>query len=128
VTAKPPADRTILIIDDDASMRLVFEMYLQSFGYTVLVASNGKEALEVAGNRSDINAVLVDVVMSGLSGRCLADELRALVPDSRILFCSGYPAETVASYGIDLTVANFLQKPCRPADLKQKLQELLTDT
>jgi FixJ family two-component response regulator len=63
--------------------------------------------------------------MCGLSGRELADQLEAIVPTSWILFCSGHPAATLTRYGINANSVNFLQKPCRPPVLQEKIEQLL---
>ena len=68
---------------------------------------------------------MLDVVMSGLSGRELADQLKIQLPESAVLFCSGHPASMMSRHNIDLRFEHFLQKPCRPPELKQKLEELL---
>ena len=69
--------------------------------------------------------VVLDVVMSGLSGKELAEQLKTSLPWASILFCSGHPASVLSRYDIDVTSANFLQKPCRPPELQQKIEELL---
>ncbi len=68
---------------------------------------------------------MLDVVMSGLSGRKLADQLKISLPQSSILFCSGHPATAMARHDIDLQFEHFLQKPCRPPELKSKVEEIL---
>jgi len=112
-------------VEDDSAMRLLLEIYLSSFGYDVLLAENGDAALGMAASRPDIRAMVMDVVMSGLSGQQLAEAIKGALPGICILFCSGHPAKALTSYGIDLAAGNFLQKPCRPADLKRKMEELL---
>lgn len=116
---------TVLVVEDDSAMRTLFEIYLSSFGYGVVVACDGDEALRLSAGRSDIRLVLMDVVLPGLSGQRLVNELRIALPSVRILFCSGHPIKVLSSYGIDLAAEYFLQKPCRPADLKRMTEELL---
>jgi len=116
---------TVLVVDDDASMRSLFDIYIQSFGYEVLLAGGGQEALQVAAATQRIEVVLMDVVMPGMSARDLSDKLRACLPAVRILYCSGHPANSLTNSGLELSDANLVQKPCAPTDLKRKLEELI---
>jgi DNA-binding response OmpR family regulator len=119
----PPA--TILLVDDDFAMRTILSFSLLDFGYLVLCAANGEEALQIARDHSEIRLIMLDVVMPGLSGTELAEQMQIILPESPILFCSGHPASTMARYGIDLTSAHFLQKPCSPVELERRVAELL---
>lgn len=125
VPSLPP---TILVIDDDAAMRMILSMTLKSLGYLVLVAGDGEEAVQAARDHPEIRVILLDVVMPGLSGRELAEQLKVNVPDSAILFCSGHPVSVMSRYDIDLTSDHFLQKPCLPLVLERKIEELLAST
>jgi CheY-like chemotaxis protein len=117
---------TILVIDDDAAMRTILNFSLMALGYLVLGAGSGDEALRITRNHPEIRLIIFDVVMSGLSGKALAEQLKANLPQSSILFCSGHAAATMSRHDIDLRVEHFLQKPCRPPELKSKLEEMLT--
>jgi two-component system cell cycle sensor histidine kinase/response regulator CckA len=121
----PPLPPTILVIDDDAAMGMILGITLRAFGYLAFVAGDGEEALRVARDHPEIRIILLDVVMPGLSGRELADQLRSNLPNAAILFCSGHPPELMSLHGIDLTCVEFMQKPCRPPELKRKVEELL---
>jgi CheY-like chemotaxis protein len=116
---------TILVIDDDAAMRTILNFSLKALGYLVLGAGSGDEALQITRDHPEVRLIMLDVVMSGLSGKKLAEQLKASVPQSSILFCSGHPAAAMARYDIDLRNEHFLQKPCRPPELKRKLEEML---
>jgi two-component system, cell cycle sensor histidine kinase and response regulator CckA len=116
---------TILVVDDDPAMRTILSFSLKAFGYLVLIAGGGEEALEITRAHPEIRLVMLDVVMSGLSGKTLAERLTANLPRCSILFCSGHPAAAMSRHDIDLRFEHFLQKPCRPPDLKNKLEEML---
>jgi len=116
---------TILVVDDDPAMRMILTLTLKLFGYTTLSAEDGESALTIAREHPEIRVILLDVVMCGLSGRELADKLEATLPGSWTLYCSGHPAATLSRYGIDADSINFLQKPCRPAEMQEKIEELL---
>jgi len=113
------------VVDDDPAMRMILTLTLNLFGYITLSAEDGASALAIARAYPEIRVILLDVVMCGLSGRALADQLEATLPNSSILFCSGHPAETLTRYGIDPDSVNFLQKPCRPPEMQEKIEELL---
>jgi CheY-like chemotaxis protein len=116
---------TILVVDDDPPMRMILSLSLKLFGYVILSAENGESALSTARAHPEIQVILLDVVMCGLSGRELADQLEATLPNAWIVFCSGHPAATLTRYGIDANSVNFLQKPCRAPVIQEKIEELL---
>ena len=121
----PSLPATILVIDDDAAMGMILGITLRAFGYLTLVSEDGEEALQVARDHPEIRIILLDVVMAGLSGRELADQLRSNLPNAGILFCSGHPPELMSVHGIDLNSDQFIQKPCRPPELQRRVEELL---
>lgn len=115
----------ILVVDDDAALRMLLERYLTAFGYKPCFAASGEEALLIAGAEPAIRVIILDLVMPGISGRSLWEQLTALLPDAAIIFCSGHPASALARLGIDIKDAQFMQKPCRPAELQRRLSEVL---
>jgi CheY-like chemotaxis protein len=119
------AGLTVLVIDDDAAMRMIVSLSLKLYGYLVLVAGSGEEALRLASDHQEIRVVILDVVMPGLAGNELAAQLKNSLPGAALLFCSGHPASALARYGVEANPGNFLQKPCRPPDLQQKIEELM---
>jgi CheY-like chemotaxis protein len=126
-SARPAsAPATILVVDDDPAMRTILDFSLRNLGYFVLTAGDGEDALQITRAHPEIRLIMLDVVMSGLSGKKLAVQLKANLPQSPILFCSGHVATAMSLYDIDLRVEQFLQKPCRPPELKSKLEEMLT--
>jgi CheY-like chemotaxis protein len=120
-----PGPATIFVIDDDPAMRTILGLSLKLFGYVVLMAETGDEALTMAREHPEIRVIILDVVMAGLSGKELAAQLKTSLPKASILFCSGHPISTLVRHDIDVTSRNFLQKPCRPPDLQRKIEELL---
>jgi CheY-like chemotaxis protein len=117
---------TILLVEDEPSVRgLVFEA-LRLSGYTVLEARHGIEAL-LTGTRhmGPIHLLLTDVVMPQMSGPEVADKLTIVRPDMKVLFMSGYPDHPVFSQGSLHKDTAFLQKPFTPNVLVQKVREVL---
>ena len=122
---EPPDTATILVIDDDAAMRMIISLSLQLCGYVVIVASDGEEALRLAQANPHIRAIVLDVVMSGLAGTQLAARLTEILPAAAVLFCSGHAPSALTRFGIDPASPNFLQKPCTGPALQQKIEELM---
>jgi DNA-binding response OmpR family regulator len=121
--AAPP--QTILVIDDDLAMRTILGFTLEAMGYLVLSARDGEAGLETARDHPEIRLVILDVVMSGSSGKELADRLQIDLPQVAILFCSGHPPQSMSLHGIDVKSDHFMQKPCRSPELQRKVEELL---
>ena len=116
---------TILVVDDDSAMRVLLERYLTAFGYRTLLACDGEEALRLARETPAIQLIILDLIMPGLSGQKLSDALALLLPHAGFLICSGHPSSALARLGIEIKGSRFMQKPCRPLELKQRLSEML---
>ncbi|MBI5602553.1 MAG: PAS domain S-box protein [Deltaproteobacteria bacterium] len=117
---------TVLVVEDEESVRNLIVMVLERFGYRVLTAGNGQEALEIfEGPENSIDLLLTDVIMPRMGGRELAERLEGLQPDLKVLFMSGYTDNAIVHHGIlDKGIA-FIQKPFRPEDLARKVREVL---
>ena len=114
---------TVLLVEDEAAVRKYSRSVLERHGYRVLDASNGPEAMEVAGKYPDvIHLLLTDVVLPKMSGVVLAERLRASRPDMKVLFASGYSAELGSPAG-----TRYLQKPFVAAVLAAKVREVLAE-
>lgn len=120
-------NRTILVVDDEPSIRRLVMDTLQPLGYRTLEASNGAEALRLnevlAG---EIDLLLTDVIMPGMNGKELADAIAKSCPSTQVLFMSGYTDNTIAHYGILDADINFLQKPVTISNLIKKIQTIFT--
>jgi CheY-like chemotaxis protein len=110
---KPPrVAESILLVEDEASVRSLAKKILVQKGYRVLEASDGAIALRVAaGHVGEIDLVLTDVAMPNLGGRGMVEELRELSPGMRVLFMSGYPKEEVFPDHETARNTSYLQKP-----------------
>ena len=118
----PTGSGCILVVDDEPVIRTTAGMMLSECGFTVLLASDGEEALALYRNRGhEIDAVLLDVVMPGLSGPAVAQQLRSLDPEVRIVMSSGFVREGNRVDG----AAAFLKKPYHRSDLIATLNEVL---
>jgi PAS domain S-box-containing protein len=117
---------TILLVEDEAQILDLARRILTQSGYTVLAALSPDEALALAEqHRGDIQLLVTDVVMPGMNGKALRDELKRRRPDLRCLFMSGYAADVLAPHGVLEEGVSFLHKPFTPHALKQKVREVL---
>jgi CheY-like chemotaxis protein len=108
-------DETILVVEDDATIRSLAQTVLVKRGYRVLVAANGVDALRVAGQDGrSMDLLLTDIVMPSGGGRALAEEMRRQDTNLRVLYMSGYPDDTIAHHGVLDPVTPFLPKPFTP--------------
>ncbi|HZC67645.1 MAG TPA: response regulator [Nitrospirales bacterium] len=120
------AMETILLVDDDESVRALVRESLEQQGYTVLEARFNSEALLIARrHEGPIHVMVADVMMPGINGRELAYMLTSSRPHMKVLYISGYPLEIVREKLRDPDMANFLQKPFRIEVLVSKVRELL---
>lgn len=120
------SDETILIVEDEKMVRqLIFDM-LSSYGYNLLMAENGRQALDLLEKQQvKVDLILTDVVMPEMTGVKLIEKLRQTGSDINVLFMSGYTALETGSYESILTSDNFISKPFSTIELIKKVQDLL---
>jgi signal transduction histidine kinase/ActR/RegA family two-component response regulator len=117
---------TILLVEDDETLRLLARRILQSRGYTVLEARDGEHALAICGrSETRIDLVATDAIMPKMNGRVLAERLAAQRPGVRVLFMSGYTDDDMLRRGIMDPRMAFLQKPFTPDALAKRVREVL---
>jgi CheY-like chemotaxis protein len=120
-------DETILLAEDEPSVRELATRILSDKGYQVYPAPDGNEALKIVQDdpRRKVHLLLTDVVMPGMSGKDVADHLRLSTPDIKILFISGYTDDAIVHHGVLDEGVNFIQKPFTPEGLARKVREVL---
>ena len=127
-TSTPPDWRgsgVVLLVDDEDLVRVLGKHLLERLGFSVLTAADGVEALAIFQSRAaEIACVLLDLTMPRMDGEETLRALRRLQPNVRVLLCSGYGEQQVASRVRDLNSVEFLQKPYQMAELAQKLHVL----
>jgi two-component system, cell cycle sensor histidine kinase and response regulator CckA len=117
---------TVLLVEDEKGVRELAREYLEMTGYTVIQAEDGAAALELATKHSGpIHLLMTDVVMPGISGRELAERVKKIRPEIKILYMSGYTDQSVVHHGILESDAVLLQKPFTLPTLASKLREIL---
>jgi len=117
---------TILLVEDEASLRNLAARALRGRGFNVLLAADGTEALRLFETyRGPIDLLATDVVMPNMDGRELADRLRARIPGLKVLFLSGYMDDALLRRGVFRADETLLQKPFTPSSLAQRVREVL---
>jgi two-component system cell cycle sensor histidine kinase/response regulator CckA len=117
---------TVLLVEDEESLREIIRACLEDTGYTVLDAGHGKDAVSVCERHPGaIDLLLTDVVMPGIGGPLLAERLRVLRPHMRTIYMSGYTDDAVVHHGVDAGDLAFLQKPFTAVALACKVREVL---
>jgi DNA-binding NtrC family response regulator len=129
--SRPPAatlrgSETILLVEDDEQVRGLARAVLNRSGYHVLDAANAGDALLICESfTATIHLMVTDVVMPRITGRALAERLRPLRPEMKVLYMSGYASHSIVRHGIlDADIA-FLQKPITPDALLLKVRQTL---
>jgi PAS domain S-box-containing protein len=123
--ARRGGSETILLVEDDASLRELVAEVLGDLGYTVLAAAHPEEALDLVARGTRLDLLLTDVVMPGIGGRELARRIEASVPGLKVLYASGYTADAILRHGILADGLAFLQKPFTADVLALKVREVL---
>jgi CheY-like chemotaxis protein len=124
--SSPSADETILLVEDEDSVRHLARRVLESQGYTVLEAINGDDALRMAADYGGvIDLLLSDVVMPELGGRLLAERLIATRPETEVLFVSGYTDDEILRRGLLERGQRLLQKPFTATALAHEVRTVL---
>jgi signal transduction histidine kinase/ActR/RegA family two-component response regulator len=124
--ARATGTETILIVEDQASVRHLAVSVLQQCGYQLLEAESGEDALRVASARpAPIHLLLTDVVLPGMTGKDLAEQLQAARPGMKVLYASGYAEDVIVHHGVVNPGIRFLPKPYPPHVLAAKVREVL---
>ncbi|MQA29593.1 MAG: response regulator [Luteitalea sp.] len=134
VTAVPRASsnvlngaETILVVDDEPSLRALTKRILQRYGYTVLLAANGEEAQRISrSHRGPIGVALMDVVLPGCGGRAVAEWITSQRPETRIVYMSGYTYDAITPNGMLDPGTTLVQKPFTPETLIGRIREALS--
>jgi two-component system, cell cycle sensor histidine kinase and response regulator CckA len=126
VVAAAGGHETVLAVEDDPLVREVTARALRAGGYRVTVAANGDDALDAAARLpGELHLLVTDVVMPGMDGRALADELRRLHPGLRVLYVSGYTQDVISHHGVLDAGVELLPKPFTTAALLARVRAVL---
>jgi len=117
---------TILVTEDNVEVRELTTHVLQEFGYTVIQAVDGEDAVKkFKENKDRIELAILDIIMPKKSGKEASEAIRAIKPGVRVLFTSGYAADIITKAGISEEGVHFIQKPSTPNSLLGKVREIL---
>jgi len=117
---------TVFIVEDDDKLRNLTRKILERYGYSVLEAENGKDALRFSEEyEGQIDLMLTDVVMPKMSGKELAERLKSSRPEIKVIYMSGYTGNAIVHHGVLPPWLNFLEKPFTPEGLARKVREVL---
>jgi len=124
----PYGTERILLVDDEKNILEIGKETLKMFGYDVLIAENGEQALDIYRAQKDkINLVILDLIMPGKGGKkCLID-LRVMNPNVKVLMTSGYSSSEQTEELARVGATDFINKPYRPEDLLLTIRKILAD-
>jgi CheY-like chemotaxis protein len=125
----PPPRRgteTILLAEDDGDVRSLTRTVLEDFGYRIIAAVDGQDAVVKFGERvADIDLVLLDVIMPKKGGLEAYEAIKALRPSIKVIFYSGYSTGVIQNVNIFNNGLNYISKPVSPIDLLNKIRDVL---
>lgn len=116
---------TILVAEDNSDLRRLVREVLEKYGYKIIEAVNGEDAVEKFKKHEEVDLMIVDSVMPKKNGREVYEEVKKIRPDIKALFTSGHTKDTVLSKGIADSEVDFLPKPLSPTQLLVKVREVL---
>ncbi|WP_224961625.1 hybrid sensor histidine kinase/response regulator [Geomonas subterranea] len=116
---------TVLLVEDEEMLLWTTTRMLEEMGYTVIQAGSPAAAIGICGNGERIDLVLTDVVMPGMNGREMAERIRVIRPEVKVLFMSGYTADIVAQRGIVEEGMHYISKPLDARRLNEKIAQML---
>lgn len=117
---------TVLLAEDDATVRELMKAVLGEAGYTVLAAVDGLDAVRLFRQQPEtVHLVILDVIMPGMNGKAVYDELRKIRPQVKVLFCSGYASDIIHKKGILEDGFNFISKPVTPQAFLKAVRRVL---
>jgi len=117
---------TVLLAEDEDAIREFIKKLLGEYGYKVITAASGQEAVnEFKAHKDKIQLVLLDVIMPNKNGKEAYEEIKKIRPDIKVLFMSGYPADIIHKHDIIEKGFAYIEKPASPTKLLRKIREVL---
>ncbi|HEY3862815.1 MAG TPA: ATP-binding protein [Verrucomicrobiae bacterium] len=121
----PRGKESILVVEDETSLRNLAVFILKGQGYQVQESCNAFEAMELLRKDPSFDLVMTDVIMPQMSGKVLCDQIKSQIPHIRVLLMSGYTDDALAHHGVLDEGLSFLEKPFSPMQLTKKVREVL---
>ena len=116
---------TVLVAEDNEAVRCLMRDILKEYGYVVIEATDGQEAVDKFKEEPTVDLMIIDSVMPKKNGREVGDEVKALRPDVKLLFTSGYTKDVILDKGIEDKELDFISKPLSPKNFLEKVREVL---
>jgi two-component system, cell cycle sensor histidine kinase and response regulator CckA len=121
----PEGSESVLIVEDEASVRRLAASVLRGVGYRVQEARDAAEALSLIEAKQPFDLVVTDVIMPKMSGKELYDKIKVIAPRIKVLFMSGYTDDSLAHHGVLGPELSFLEKPFSPVGLARKVRDVI---
>lgn len=117
---------TLLVAEDEPEVRKYIKFVLEDFGYTVLTAADGEEAVELfLAHKEAVKLLILDVLMPGKSGKEAYEAIKKVKPRIKVLFLSGYQDSALEDMGLSVKEFSFIAKPVSPWDILKKVSDVL---
>jgi len=124
----PGGTETIIVVEDDDTVRALICRILRKCGYSVTAFSSARECLlAIERNPTPIHLLLSDVIMPEINGRQLHDRLSAMIPGLKVIFMSGYPYDVIAEHGVLMQGIHFISKPFAARDMTEMIRSVLDE-
>lgn len=117
---------TILVIDDDDTVRTVTRRILEHAGFTAVLAADGATGVELYRAKGPVALVILDMTMPGMDGEQTFEALQTVDPEVRVLVTSGYAEQDATDRFAGMGLSGFIQKPYRPQELLAKIDQVLS--
>jgi two-component system cell cycle sensor histidine kinase/response regulator CckA len=122
----PGGTETILLAEDDVTVRELHKMILKEAGYSVVEAVDGQDAIDkFMEHMAEVDIVVTDVIMPKIDGKSLYEEIRKILPDMKVLFMSGYTKDIIVARGILEDEFNYITKPVKSSELLKSVRDIL---
>ena len=125
MTAPRGKGETVLVAEDQEQVRRLMTTMLESYGYKVLQAVDGEDAVRLFMANKDVDLLVLDAVMPKKNGKQVYDKVKRVRPHTKVLFVSGYAGDVIQQKGLFEEKLNFLSKPVLPNTLLQKIRDIL---
>jgi len=117
---------TILYAEDDDLLRNLYTNLLKEYGYTIIEAINGEDAVRLfMSNKDTIDLIIVDMIMPVMSGKDAVSSMREVKQDLKVIFTSGYPADCINRDGTTKEGCGFISKPCSPTEFLRTVRDVI---
>jgi len=124
--APPGGKETVLLVEDEVTVRELHKMILEGAGYRIVEAVDGQDAIDkFMEHMAEVDILVADVIMPKIDGKSLYEEIRKIRPDMKVLFMSGYTKDIIVARGILENLFNYIPKPVKSFELLKSVRDIL---